>query len=180
MKIDSRIDRILFDQETLEKRISELANWVNDEYKNSDNLILVGLLKGCLPFMAQLIKGITVDFVMDFMITSSYEGTDKSSGNVKIVLDLINNIENKDVLIVEDIVDTAKTMEKVVSMLKSRNPKSLKVLTLLNKPSNRVVNFEPNNYGFIIGKDDFVVGFGFDWDEKMRQLPYIGTIKLEK
>ncbi|MBN0970777.1 hypoxanthine phosphoribosyltransferase [Mycoplasma phocoeninasale] len=180
MKIDPRIDKVLFDQETLEKRIAELAVWVNEEYKDSKNLILVGLLKGCLPFMAQLMKGISVDFIIDFMITSSYEGTDKSSGNVKIVLDMINNVEDKDVLIVEDIVDTARTMNKVVSMLKSRNPKSLKVLTLLNKPSNRIVDFEPDNYGFLIKKEDFVVGFGFDWDEKMRQLPYIGTMKLEK
>ncbi|QJG66635.1 hypoxanthine phosphoribosyltransferase [Mycoplasma phocoeninasale] len=180
MKIDPRIDKVLFDQETLEKRIAELAVWVNEEYKDSKNLILVGLLKGCLPFMAQLMKGISVDFIIDFMITSSYEGTDKSSGNVKIVLDMINNVEDKDVLIVEDIVDTARTMDKVVSMLKSRNPKSLKVLTLLNKPSNRIVDFEPDNYGFLIKKEDFVVGFGFDWDEKMRQLPYIGTMKLEK
>ncbi|WP_170178327.1 hypoxanthine phosphoribosyltransferase [Metamycoplasma neophronis] len=180
MKIDERIEKVLFDRETLEKRIAELAQWVNENYKNSEDLIVVGLLKGSLPFLAQLIKDVEVDFSLDFMITSSYAGTEKSSGNVKIVLDLVNNIENKDVLIVEDIVDTARTMNKVVSILKSRNPKSLRVLTLLNKPSGRVVEFEPDNFGFEISKNDFVVGFGFDWDEKMRQLPYIGTIKLPK
>lgn len=177
--IDPRIDKVLFTQEQLEKKIFELSQWVNKTYKNSSNLIIIGLLKGCLPFYAQLIKTIDVDFVSDFMITSSYGGKDKSSGNVKIILDLVNNIEGCDVLIVEDIVDTARTMTKVVSILKSRNPQSLKVLTLLNKPSNRVVEFEPDNYGFLIKKDDFVVGFGFDWDEKMRQLPYIGTIKKQ-
>ncbi|MGX9340120.1 hypoxanthine phosphoribosyltransferase [Mycoplasma sp. 2261] len=175
--IDPRIEKVLFNQEQLESKIIELSNWVNETYKNSNNLILVGLLKGCLPFYAQLIKTINIDFITDFMITSSYDGKDKPSGNVKIILDLVNNIEGRDVLIVEDIVDTAKTMTKVVSILKSRNPKSLKVLTLLNKPSGRIVEFEPDNYGFIIQKEDFVVGFGFDWEEKMRQLPYIGTIK---
>ncbi|WP_373597850.1 hypoxanthine phosphoribosyltransferase [Metamycoplasma equirhinis] len=180
MQIDSRIEKVLFDKETLETKIKELANWVNLEYKSSENLIIVGLLKGCLPFLAQLIKDVNIDFIMDFMITSSYEGTAKSSGNVKIILDMANNIENKDVLIVEDIIDTARTMSKVVSILKSRNPKSIKVLTLLNKPSNRVVDFEPDKFGFEIKKTDFVVGFGFDWEEKMRQLPYIGILKANK
>ncbi|MBN4089491.1 hypoxanthine phosphoribosyltransferase [Mycoplasma enhydrae] len=176
-KIDNRIEKVLFSKEELENKIHELSQWVNEEYKHSNNLIIVGLLKGCLPFYAQLIKSIDIDFVSDFMITSSYEGTDKSSGNVKIILDLVNNIEDRDVLIVEDIIDTARTMTKVVSILKSRNPKSLKVLSLLNKPSGRIVKFEPDNFGFLVNKDDFVVGFGFDWEEKMRQLPYIGTIK---
>ncbi|WP_369086059.1 hypoxanthine phosphoribosyltransferase [Metamycoplasma spumans] len=180
MKINNLIDKILFDQNTLEKRIKELSEWVNEQYKDSKELIIIGLLKGSLPFLAQLIKTVEVDFIMDFMITSSYEGTEKSSGNVKIVLDLANNIENKDVLIVEDIVDTARTMTKVHSILKSRNPKSLKVLTLLNKPSGRVVEFEPDKFGFEIQKNEFVVGFGFDWQEKMRQLPYIATLKLPK
>ncbi|WP_427867435.1 hypoxanthine phosphoribosyltransferase [Mycoplasmopsis arginini] len=175
--IDPRIDKILFTQEQLEDKIVELSHWVNETYKDSNNLIIVGLLKGCLPFYAQLIKTINIDFISDFMITSSYGGKDKSSGNVKIILDLVNNIEGCDVLIVEDVVDTARTMTKVVSILKSRNPKSLKVLTLLNKPSGRVVDFEPDNFGFLIQKEDFVVGFGFDWEEKLRQLPYIGTIK---
>ncbi|CAX37328.1 hypoxanthine phosphoribosyltransferase [Metamycoplasma hominis] len=175
-QIDYRIKKVLFDQATLEKCIKELANWVNETYKNSKNLIIVGLLKGCLPFLAQLIKDVTVDFVLDCMITSSYDGKDRSSGNVKITLDLQNNIADKDVLIVEDIVDSARTMTKVVSLLKSRNPKSLKVLTLLDKPSGRLVEFKQDNFGFEIGKDDFVVGFGFDWEEKMRQLPYIGLL----
>ncbi|ENY68671.1 Hypoxanthine-guanine phosphoribosyl transferase(HGPRT) [Metamycoplasma auris 15026] len=174
---DPRIERILFSQEQLEKRIKELSSWVNETYKNSKDLIVVGLLKGCLPFYAQLIKNVNVDLITDFMIASSYDGKNKSSGNVKIILDLVTNIENKDVLIVEDIVDTGRTISKTVSILKSRNPKSLKVLTLLNKPSNRVVEFEPDNFGFLVGKDDFVVGFGFDDEEKLRQLPYIGIIK---
>ncbi|TPE57418.1 hypoxanthine phosphoribosyltransferase [[Mycoplasma] falconis] len=177
MKIDSCIDRILFTQDQLENRIKELSQWVNETYKNSDNLILVGLLKGSFPFLAQLIKNVEVDFVIDFMIASSYGGGESSSGNVKIVLDLANNIEDKDVLIVEDIVDTAKTMNTVYNMLARRNPKSLKVLTLLDKPDNRKIDFKPDMFGFKINKEDFVVGFGFDIDEKKRNLPYIGTFK---
>ncbi|PZW01404.1 hypoxanthine phosphoribosyltransferase [Metamycoplasma auris] len=175
--VDPRIEKILFSQEQLEKRIKELSEWVNQTYKDSSNLVVVGLLKGCLPFYAQLIKNVNVDLITDFMIASSYDGGNKSSGNVKIILDLVTNIEGKDVLIVEDIVDTGRTISKTVSILKSRNPKTLKVLTLLNKPSNRIVSFEPDNYGFLVEKDDFVVGFGFDDEEKLRQLPYIGTIK---
>lgn len=176
--IDPRIDKILFTKEELEKKIYELSNWVNQTYANSSELIVVGLLKGCLPFYAQLIKNINIDLITDFMIASSYDGTLKSSGNVKIILDLVTNIEGKDVLLVEDIVDTGRTISKTVSILKSRNPKSLRVITLLNKPSGRVVEFEPDKFGFLIEEeDDFVVGFGFDLEEKMRQFPYIGIIK---
>ncbi|WP_412031391.1 hypoxanthine phosphoribosyltransferase [Metamycoplasma buccale] len=178
--IDRRIKYILFDQKTLESKITELSDWVNSTYeKIDDDLIIVGLLKGSLPFLAQLIKTVKVDFLLDFMILSSYDGKEHSSGSVKVVLDLANDIKNKNVLIVEDIIDTGRTMQKVVNLLQSRNPKSLKVLTLLNKPSGRKVDFEPDNFGFII-KNEFVVGFGFDWKEKMRQLPYIGVLKDEE
>ena len=113
------------------------------------------------------------------MTVSSYGGGASNDGSVKIILDLANDIVDKDVLVVEDIIDTGKTMQKVSNLLKSRNPKSFRVLTLLNKPSNRKVSFEPDKFGFEIKKDQFVVGFGFDWEEKLRQLPYIGVIKKE-
>lgn len=176
--INKYIDKVLFDRETLENKIKELADWVNENYKNNNNLIIVGLLKGSFPFMAQLIKNIDVDFIIDFMTVSSYNGDLRSSGSVKVILDLANDIMNKDVLIVEDIVDTGKTMHKVIDLLKSRKPKSLKVITLLNKPSGRKIDFEPDKYGFLI-KNEFVVGFGFDYKEKLRQLPFIGTLKKE-
>ncbi|MBN0919469.1 hypoxanthine phosphoribosyltransferase [[Mycoplasma] gypis] len=176
--MDKRIEKILFSQEQLETRIAELGKWVNEEYKDSKDLIIVGILKGSIPFLAQLIKSVEVDFVMDFMTISSYEGGTKTTGSVKVVLDLANEIENKDVLIVEDIVDTGRTISKVIAMLSQRNPKSLKVLSLLDKKSGRVNNYEVDNCGFLVG-NEFVVGFGFDFEEKMRNLPYIGTLKPE-
>lgn len=176
--INKYIDRIIFDQKTLETKIKELSNWVNEIYKNNDNLIVVGLLKGSFSFMAQLIKNIDIDFIIDFMTVSSYSGDLRTSGSVKVILDLANDIMNKDVLIVEDIVDTGKTMYKVINLLQSRNPKSLRVITLLNKPSGRQIAFEPDKYGFLID-NEFVVGFGFDYKEKLRQLPFIGTLKKE-
>ncbi|ACF07246.1 hypoxanthine-guanine phosphoribosyltransferases [Metamycoplasma arthritidis] len=174
--LDKRIEKVLFDQKTLEKRILELSMWVNENYSDQDELIIIGLLKGSLPFLAQLIKNINVDFIMDFMTVSSYDGKAHSSGSVKVILDLANDIKDRHVLIVEDIIDSGRTMQKVVNLLNSRNPQSLRVLTLLNKPSGRKVKFEPDKFGFMIG-DEFVVGFGFDWHEKMRQLPYIGILK---
>ena len=173
------IDYVLFTQEQLEVKIKELSIWVNKTYKNSKNLIVIGLLKGSFPFFAQLIKSIDIDIIIDFMTVSSYGGGTSNDGSVKIILDLANDIVDKDVLVVEDIIDTGKTMQKVSNLLKSRNPKSFRVLTLLNKPSNRKVSFEPDKFGFEIKKDQFVVGFGFDWEEKLRQLPYIGVIKKE-
>ena len=173
------INYVLFTQEQLEVKIKELSIWVNKTYKNSKNLIVIGLLKGSFPFFAQLIKSIDIDIIIDFMTVSSYGGGTSNDGSVKIILDLANDIVDKDVLVVEDIIDTGKTMQKVSNLLKSRNPKSFRVLTLLNKPSNRKVSFEPDKFGFEIKKDQFVVGFGFDWEEKLRQLPYIGVIKKE-
>ncbi len=177
-KQNKYIEYILFDQKTLESKIKELSEWVNEEYKNSSSLIMVGLLKGSFPFLAQLIKNVNVECILDFMTVSSYAGTLASTGSVKIILDLANDIQNKDVLIVEDIIDTGRTMQKIYALLKSRNPKSLKVLTLLNKQSGRKVDFNQDKYGFDI-KDEFVVGFGFDYQEKLRELPYIGVIKKE-
>ncbi|MCU4117112.1 hypoxanthine phosphoribosyltransferase [Mycoplasma zalophi] len=178
MEIDSRMDEILFSQEQLETRIKELSYWVNETYKDSKDLIIVGILKGCIPFLAQLIKTINVDFVLDFMTISSYNGGIKSSGSVKVVLDLANEIENKDVLVIEDIVDTGRTISKTIDILKNRNPKSLKVLTLLDKPAGRTNDFKVDNCGFVV-PNVFIVGFGFDWNEKMRNIPYIGTLKPE-
>ncbi|MGX9340761.1 hypoxanthine phosphoribosyltransferase [Mycoplasma sp. 3341] len=176
--IDKRIEKVLFTQSQLETRITELSDWVNSQYQDSKDLIIVSILKGAIPFVAQLIKTISVDFILDFMTISSYHGSTKSSGSVKVVLDLAFDIENKDVLIVEDIVDTGRTISKVVAMLKQRNPKSLKVLSLLDKPIGRESEFKVDKSGFEIG-NEFVVGFGFDYQEKMRNLPYIGTLKKE-
>ncbi|UUD36465.1 hypoxanthine phosphoribosyltransferase [Mycoplasmopsis citelli] len=173
MNKDPRILKILFDQEYINAHIKKCAQWVNDTFKDSSSLILVGLLKGSVPFLAQLIKDVNVDHQIDFLIASSYNGSHASSGSVKIIMDLSEDIENKDVLIVEDIIDSGITLEKIKSLLLARNPKSFRILTLMNKPHNRKVNLEADYYGFTV-PDEFLVGFGLDYQEKLRNLPYIG------
>ncbi|WLP85627.1 hypoxanthine phosphoribosyltransferase [Mycoplasma seminis] len=167
------VKEVLFTQEFLENKIKACAQWVNKTYKDSNDLIIVGLLKGSIPFLAQLIKDVTVDHVLDFMTVSSYAGSHASSGSVKIIMDLANDIEGKDVLIVEDIIDSGITLKKVCAMLKERNPKSLRILTMMDKPYNRKVDLQADYYGFT-APDEFLVGFGLDYQEKLRNLPYIG------
>ena len=122
-KKDKRFSKILFSQKQIEKKIKELANWINKEYKDSNDLIIIGLLKGSLPFLAQLIKDVEIEHAIDFMVVSSYNGDTKSSGNIKIIMDLNSNIENKDVLIIEDIIDSGKTLNKVKINLLERKPR---------------------------------------------------------
>ncbi|MBZ4203495.1 hypoxanthine phosphoribosyltransferase [Mycoplasma tauri] len=172
--IDRRITKVVFTREKLEKKIKELADWVNETYADSKDLIIVGLLKGCVPFLAQLIKDVTVDHKLDFITASSYAGSSKSSGNVKIVMDLVEEISNRDVLIVEDIIDSGITLSKIRDILLTRNPKSIKILTLLDKPYYRKVDIKVDKYGFE-APAEFLVGFGLDYEEKLRNLPYIGV-----
>lgn len=179
MEKDPRIEKILYTQEFLEKRIKELADWVNLEFQDSKNLVIVGLLKGSIPFLAQLIKDVKVDHIIDFMTLSSYAGGQESTGSVKVIMDLAYDIYQKDVLIVEDIIDSGITIEKVAQLLKNKNPKKLKVLTLLNKPAGRKTNFEPDKFGIEV-PNEFLVGFGLDVKEKMRNLPYIGIFKKDE
>lgn len=176
---DPRFVEILFTREQIESRIKELAQWVNETYKSSKDLILVGLLKGSIPFMAQLIKDVTVDHALDFMTVSTYEGGTKSTGNIKIVMDLKNDIANKDVLVVEDIVDSGLTLSTIMGMLRNHNPNSLRVLTLLDKPAGRKTHFVPDMYGFEV-PHKFLAGFGLDVNEKLRNLPFIGVFDISK
>ncbi|UWD33911.1 hypoxanthine phosphoribosyltransferase [Mesomycoplasma molare] len=171
--IDKRIKKVLYNREFLENVIKNLAKWVNETYKDSKDLIIVGLLKGSIPFLAQLIKDVTVDHIIDFMTLSSYEGAQKSKGSVKVIMDLAYDVMDKDVLIIEDIIDSGITIEKVVELLKSKKPKSVKVLTLLNKPTGRKNNYNPDKFGIEV-PHEFLVGFGLDVKEKLRNLPYIG------
>ena len=167
---DERFIKILFTQEQIEKRIIELSKWVDVTYSGSKDLILVGLLKGSIPFLAQLIKTIKMEHTLDFMTVSSYGGGVSSTGNIKIIMDLITDIKDKDVLIVEDIIDSGKSLEKITKNLISRNPKSLKIITLLDKPTNRMTNIKPDISGFVV-PDEFLAGFGLDVKEKMRNVP---------
>lgn len=174
-----RIKKVLITREEIEAKCVELANWVNETYKDSDDLLLIGLLKGSVPFLAQLIKDVTVDHALDFMTVSSFGGGTVSTGNLKIVMDLKNDIFNKDVLLVEDIVDSGLTLSTIVANLQQRKPRSLKVITLLDKPSGRKVNFEADKTGFVV-PHEFLVGFGLDLKEKLRNLPYIGIFDETK
>lgn len=176
---DPRFTEILYTKEQLEARIKELAQWVNETYEGSKDLVLVGLLKGSIPFMAQLIKDVTVDHVLDFMTVSTYEGGTKSTGKIKIIMDLKHNVEGKDVLIVEDIVDSGLTLSSIVKMLKEHEPKSIKVLTLLDKPEGRKTTFIPDASGFVV-PNKFLAGFGLDVKEKLRNVPYIGIFDVSK
>lgn len=177
--IDSRIKKVLITREEIEAKCRELAQWVNETYKDSEDLVLIGLLKGSVPFLAQLIKDVTVDHALDFMTVSSFDGGTKSTGNLKIIMDLKQDIHSKDILLVEDIVDSGLTLSIISKTLKERNPKSLRVLTLLDKPSGRKIHFEADKSGFIV-PHEFLVGFGLDVKEKMRNLPYVGIFDQTK
>lgn len=177
--MDKRFTKILYTQTEIEQRIKELSQWVNETYSNSKDLVIVGLLKGAIPFIAQLIKGVDIENELAFMIASSYHGASQSSGNVKIIMDLEVDIEGKDVLIAEDIIDSGITLDKVKNMLLQRNPKSLKIITLLDKPYNRKVNLEADKVGFVV-PNEFIVGFGLDYQEKFRGIPFIGVFDPKK
>lgn len=173
MEIDKRIKEVVFSAEEIKNKIIELSHWVNETYKTSDNLVIVGLLKGSLPFLAELIKHLNVDHVIDFIVASSYFGKTKSSGNIKIVMDLNYDIYQKDILIIEDIIDSGITLDRIKTNLLERKPRSLKIMTLLDKPYKRKVDLNADVYGFQ-APDEFLVGFGLDVKEKLRNLPYVG------
>lgn len=171
------VKKILISQDQIIERTKELAEILNNEYKG-ERLVLVALLNGSVPFLAELMKHLKMDVEIDFMDISSYRGG-TSSGEVRILKDLTRPIIDKNVIIVEDIVDTGKTLKIVKNILENRSPKSLKIITLLDKPEGRVVDMEVDYYGFII-PNEFVIGFGLDYDELYRNLPYIGVLREER
>ena len=169
------VERILISQEKLEKIVNSLAKQIEKDY-NGREFILVGLLKGSIVFMAELMTKINLDFRIDFMVASSYGGDTESSGKVKIVKDLSISPKDRDILIVEDIVDSGNTLNFVVNHLVSEGARSVEVVTLCDKPDRRKVPFTPEYCGAVI-PDEFIVGYGLDYDEKYRNLPYIGVLK---
>ncbi len=171
------IKEIIITHKEIVKRSKEIGELINKDYKDSKNLIIVGLLKGSLPFMMELIKHIDVEHKQDFMTVSSYHGTLKR-GSIKLIMDLKNDIMDADILIVEDIVDSGHTISKVKKLLETREAKSIRIVTLLNKQAGRQVECIPDIVGFEI-EDEFVAGFGLDVKEKLRNLPYIGIFNEE-
>ncbi|MBE0408450.1 MAG: hypoxanthine phosphoribosyltransferase [Anaerolineales bacterium] len=169
------LDEILISTEVLEKRIIELAEEISMDYKGK-NLHLICILRGGVLFLADLMRHITVPHTIDFMAVSSYGvGARRTTGQVRIALDLKEDISNRDVLLVEDIVDSGYTIASVLDILATRHPKSLKVCTLLDKVARREVNVPIHYRGFAI-PDQFVFGYGLDIDEYYRNLPFIGTV----
>ena len=166
------IVEVLISREKVEERIKELAKEIEKDYAGKE-LVCVGLLKGSVMFMADLIKSIDLDLRIDFMKVSSYGSGTNSTGVVKILKDVDVDLAGKDVLIVEDIIDTGLTILNVKDFLSKKNPNSVRVCTLLDKPSRRVVEVKGEYVGFEI-PDEFVVGYGLDLDEKYRNLPFVG------
>lgn len=170
--------RKFISEEEIVKRIKEMAEEINAEYAGK-TLHIIGILKGSVFFMTELAKYITIPCTMDFMSVSSYGSQIVSSGTVKIKKDLDESIEGKDVLLIEDIIDSGNTLYRLKPMLLERNPKSFKICTLLDKPERREVDVAVEYVGFKI-PDEFVVGFGLDYDQKYRNLPYIGIVSFEE
>lgn len=173
----SEIESILVSEEQLQKRIAELGQEISRDYKGQ-KLLMVGVLKGSVVFMADLMRQIDLDVSIDFMAVSSYGSGTKTSGQVQILKDLNRSIEGKNILVIEDILDSGVTLSYLTSLLWSRKPASIRLCTLLDKPERRKVEVKPDYVGFTI-PDAFVVGYGLDYDESFRQLPYVGILKPE-
>ena len=168
--------RVLLDEETVEKRICEVAAQISEEYKGKE-IHMICVLKGGVFFMCELAKRITVPVTLDFMSVSSYGDDTKSSGVVKIVKDLDQPLEGKNVLIVEDIIDSGRTLSYLIDILGKRKPESIHLCTLLDKPERRVRDVKVDYSCFNI-PDEFVVGYGLDYAQKYRNLPFIGVVEL--
>ena len=169
--------RVLLSEDEIREKVRELGGKITADYKNS-NLMLVTVLKGAVVFLADLMRQIDVPAEIDFMVVSSYGSGVKSSGVVKIVKDLDVPLAGKDILIVEDILDSGLTLSYIKELLESRGPRSIRIATLLDKPSRRKVDLQADYIGFSVS-DEFVIGYGLDYDEKYRNLPYIGILKPE-
>ena len=171
------IRKIYFSAEEIQAKITEIAKELNEVYRGEE-VLLVGVLKGSLPFFVDLARCLSFPVVFDFICASSYGSSTQSSGTLKITKDLSIPIEGKNVLIVEDILDSGNTLFNLFEYLSKRNPKSLKLCCLLDKPSRRVQDIQADFTGFTI-PDEFVVGYGLDYAERYRELPYIGILKSE-
>ena len=171
--IEEITEEILIDENKLQSRVEELGADITAEYNKSDDIVMICVLRGAFIFMADLAREVNLPVVLDFIDVTSYEGGTETTGDVRIIKDLEESIEGKDVLIVEDIIDTGLTLKHVIKMLETREPASIKVCTLLDKPERRTEKqVEVDWNGFEI-PNEFVVGYGLDYDQKYRNVPYI-------
>lgn len=175
MTLPGSLSRVLYSEEEIQQKVAELGSLISKDYQDRE-IFAVCLLKGSIIFLSDLIRHISVPVQIDVMRASSYGESTESSGSVKILQDLDTDISGKDVLIIEDIVDTGRTLRKTFDLLAFRNPKSLKICSFLDKPSRRIESISIDYTGFTI-PDHFVVGYGLDYAEHYRQLPYIGILE---
>ena len=173
--IKDDLKKILISEEQIRQRCFELGRQLDHDYADNHNgLLFVGILKGSVPFMAELIKRVTLDIEIDFMAVSSYSGTE-SLGDIKIIKDLEHSIQGRDLVLVEDIVDTGITIKALKTLLYNKGAHDVKVVSLLDKPSRRQVDVKADYIGFEV-ENEFVVGFGLDYNQKYRNLPFIGVL----
>lgn len=175
MNSDYQIGTTLITEEQIRKRASEIGNLITEEYKGEE-VVFVGILKGAVLWLADVVKNVALDTKLDFMAVSSYGAETRTSGVVKIVKDLDSGIEGKNVIIVEDIVDSGITLNYLKGYLSGRNPKSLKICTLLDKPAGRRIEIQADYVGFVVD-DKFIIGYGLDYNQKYRNLPYISFLE---
>ncbi len=176
----THVDYILVDKPELDGICETLAKEIDRDYADSEKLVLVGVLKGSVTFMTDLMRKLKTPAQVDFMRVSSYGDSTVSSGNVNIILDLQRpSLPSEDILIVEDIVDSGRTLKYLVAYLKNKGAKSVRTVTLLDKPERREVDFQPEYVGKHID-NKFVIGYGLDYGEKYRTLPYVGVIREDK
>lgn len=171
------IQKVLISEEELSAKVAEIGRKISEDYEGK-NLLMVSVLKGSVVFMSDLMRAITIPCRIDFMSVSSYGAGVKTSGVVKIIKDLDIPLKGYDLLVVEDILDSGMTLQYILKLLRSRGPASIRLCTLLDKPERRKVDIKPDYAGFVV-PDEFVVGYGLDYDEKYRNLPYVGVLKPE-
>ncbi|MBR3184375.1 MAG: hypoxanthine phosphoribosyltransferase [Firmicutes bacterium] len=173
--MDVTVGRVLFTEEQIRAKAKEVAAQINEDYKG-ESLYLVGTLRGALVWMADIMKEITLDTEIDFIVASSYKGTE-STGVVTVKKDVEGDVAGKNVIIIEDIVDTGTTLYKLLDYFRGRGAKSVEICSMLSKPSRRKAPVEPKYNGFVID-DLFVIGYGLDYDQRFRNLPFVGVAEL--
>lgn len=174
--MNNDIERIIYSQEEISKRVQELAQQINHDYADKKDVVVVAVLTGAIMFTMDLYKRLDLYAHIDFVDVSSYQGGTSSSGTVKLIHDLKNDIADKDVLICEDIVDTGRTLQFLINLLRGRGAKSVKVCSIFDKPEGRVVDVKADYVGFDV-PNEFLVGYGLDYQGLYRNLPYIGVLK---
>lgn len=175
MEYGDTIGKILFTQEQIWRRAEELGQEISEDYAG-EKVVLIGTLKGAIPFMADLMKNISLDIEIDFVAASSYGSGTESTGEVILKHDITLDLEDKHVILVEDIIDTGNTIKALKAYLQKRGPKSVSICTLLDKPARRVVDVKGDYIGFVV-EDLFIVGYGLDFNQKYRNLPYISYLE---